>query len=117
MADTGKTTNVPKANDSGKDNEAPTQQELGELAAKPNDQITMSNRDAGLSHVTNNLVPQEGEYVTSAPGMVPPKFSDEEYRHMDKTAPTEARETSIRPDDRRVGPGLASDDPTKAHVS
>jgi hypothetical protein len=120
MAETRKTPDgADKASDSApKTTEAPTQDDLGKLAAKPNDQITMSSRDAGLSHVTNNLVPQEGDYVTSAPGMVPPKYDEDEFKHMDKTAPTEARETSIRPENRRVGPGIVADDqPTKAHVS
>jgi len=56
-----------------------------ELAAMPNDSIYMTNKDAGLSQYTNNLVPQEGPYNTVPGAPTPPKFAKEEYERMDHT--------------------------------
>jgi len=59
-----------------------------EIAAMPNKDVRMSNRDAGLSHLTNNLVPQEGAYNT-IPGLPePPKFVGDEYDRMDHSRET-----------------------------
>ena len=100
------TVDAPKSDATKSNNEAPTAQDQAELYAKPNDQITMSNRDAGISHLTKNLVPQEGEYVSSDPSLVPPKYADEDVRVQDRTAPSDDRRSSLHPDDRRVGPGF-----------
>lgn len=82
------------------------------------DEIVLSDRDAGQSHLTNNLVPQEGDYVTSVPGLVPPKQDADEVKVQDKTAPRDDRRSSITPDDRRIGVGVVTDDGSnEVHVS
>ncbi len=64
------------------------------------------------SRLYNGLVPQEGEYVTSVPHMVPPKYTDEELAVQDRTAPTDSRASSIPPENRQVGAGFAANPPS-----
>lgn len=81
-----------------------------EIANMPNEKVYMTNRDAGLSHLTNGLVPQEGPYNTAPGAPTPPKFASEEYERMDHTTdqyddfgrrvevPENRTEFSARPD-------------------
>jgi hypothetical protein len=125
MAEVKKTTtDEPKAADAAKAPETPSvtveptpkpAHEAGRVVVAGQDFVTSSGvSNAPDSRLYNGLVPQEGEYVTSVPHMVPPKYTAEELAVQDRTAPTDSRASSVAPENRQIGQGVAAQAPDES---